>query len=306
MNKFKLALKIVGAVGIAFWTACCFLGLFFASDGKMMVAIPVTLIIGVLLFLSYFLLLKFQDKDTRQGNAKSAKTLEFVFLGVYLATVVCSAYYVNHLVKTYNSRDSIRETARNAIGELTVTFSTEDNVMYSYREWVGEELSRYQRHVSDNPENYAGDTDLLWVDFEDKLLNEGYENLELKVNECINQIEASVVDAWYLPTLLQRLKELQQKPEWEQEAVEFSKGHEYTENDPFEPVSTKDCAGITDGLTQTDFSVSGVAIFIMVVLQVVILLAYLLFVKWHGIRQGPKLGEDVGVWVWDDKKKQNQ
>ena len=58
MNKtLKLVFLIVSLIGLLFWTACCFLGLYFATDGKLMVAIPVTLIIALALFFSYLLML---------------------------------------------------------------------------------------------------------------------------------------------------------------------------------------------------------------------------------------------------------
>lgn len=305
MKKLKLVLKIVGALGIAFWIVCCFLGLFFANNGNTMVALPIALLIGVLMFLSYFLMLKMQDKESRQSDAKRAKTMEIVWLCVYLVTMLFSAFYVNHLVNTYDSREEIREQASDAIDELKVTFATSDAVNNSYREWVSAELVRYQLHVDDNPELYQGDHNLLWIDFEDKLLANGYENLESRVNYSLDQIKATVIDNWYLPTLLQRLKELTQKEEWEQQVVEFSKGHEYTkEHEAYQPVSNYNCYGITSGLTTTSFNFSAISILIMVALQIIILLGFLISIKLGGGREKIKTSETGAIRSWTSVKQQ--
>lgn len=297
MKKLKLILTIVGVVGIAFWLVCCFQGLFFASNGNLMVAIPVTLLFGVAMFLFYFLLLKSQDKIATQGNAKEARRMGYVWLGLYMVTVLCSAFYFNHLVSTYENREYIKEQARKGINELKVTFSP-DGAPGSYREWVAEELGRYERHML--AEGYQGDTAVLWAEFEDNLINEDYENLESKVNASLGQIKASVVDNWYLPTLLQRLKELGQKEEWEKQVVNISKSHEYTQDDPFCPKSEVDVTDCTDKLTHATFSFSRTAIIIMIVLQFVILLAYLLFIKW---RFGKIITPEADVWPGPENKK---
>lgn len=279
----KIALKIVGIIGLLFWTACCFLGVYFATDGKLVIAIPVTLLIGVALFLSYLLMLKLQDRAVTQGNRDRAKTTGIIMLCVYIVATLCSAYYINHLVKTYENKESIQNIAASAIEELNVTFDTigADN---SYRDWVRAELRDYKRNVRLKVNNgtITTDTTLLWTKFNGSLLDNGYKNLETTVNETTAQVNASVVDAWYLPTLLTRLKELERKKAWEDEAIEYSKGHEYTQDDPFAPVSHIDCANLSNPLTQDNFKVSIPAILIMLALQVIILLAYLLGLKTGG------------------------
>lgn len=279
----KIALKIVGIIGLLFWTACCFLGVYFATDGKLVIAIPVTLLIGVALFLSYLLMLKLQDRAVTQGNRDRAKTTGIIMLCVYIVATLCSAYYINHLVKTYENKESIQGIAASAIEELNVTFDTigADN---SYRDWVRAELRDYKRNVRLKVNNgtITTDTTLLWTKFNGSLLDNGYKNLETMVNATTAQVNASVVEAWYLPTLLTRLKELERKKAWEDEAIEYSKGHEYTQDDPFTPVSRIDCANLSNPLTQDNFKVSIPAILIMIALQVIILLAYLLGLKTGG------------------------
>lgn len=279
----KIALKIVGIIGLLFWTACCFLGVYFATDGKLVIAIPVTLLIGVALFLSYLLMLKLQDRAVTQGNRDRAKTTGIIMLCVYIVATLCSAYYINHLVKTYENKESIQNIAASAIKELNVTFDPNETDN-SYRDWVKKELRAYQRNtrIKVNNGTITTDTTLLWTKFNGSLLDNGYKNLETTVNETTAQVNASVVDAWYLPTLLTRLKELERKKAWEDEAIEYSKGHEYTQDDPFTPVSRIDCANLSNPLTQDNFKVSIPAILIMIALQVIILLAYLLGLKTGG------------------------
>lgn len=312
--KLKLVLKIVGAIGIAFWTACCFLGLFFASDGNMMVAIPITLIIAVLLFLSYFLMMKFQDKDTRQGNAKNAKTLELVFLAVYLVVMVCSAYYVNHIVKVETEyKDQVRNDALQAIEELSITFDNEeyDFSQKSYRQYVDDQTNSYITQLK-KEDAYRGDNDPKVSDFTEYMLGNGqhrddddnYSNLEMEVNDKLDMIYNGVYD-WNIFSVLPMLHDLEiYKPIWEEKLMEYSRAKESEEypflaEEPFrggEYYSDYDCYGLSEPLTHANFQISGKTVLITVVLQIVILLAYLLFIKWGGVRRGPKPGENIRVW----------
>lgn len=297
----KIALKIVSIVGLLFWTACCFLGLYFATDGKLAIAIPVTLVIAVALFLSYLLMLKMQDKSATQGNRDRARTIGFIMLGVYVVATICSAYYINHLVKTYDSREDIRMTAAKAIEELDVTFNEDAKTEHSYRDWVFRELGSYKRHVRVNPDSFPEDTTVLWTTFKSSLLENGYQNLEANVNGATGQIEASVVDGWYLPKLLTRLKELERKSEWEEKVVEYSKNNERTKADPFVPVSTVSCDKLSAPLTEDNFKVSGTAILIMVALQVIILLGYLLGLKIGGKNDKIVTDEHGSTRTWSSR-----
>lgn len=302
MNKtLKLVLMIVSIIGLLFWTACCFLGMYFADDGKLMVAIPITLVIALALFFSYLLMIKTQDKDATQGNRDRAKTVNIIMICVYAIATIGSAYYINHLVKTYDSKADIQKTAAAAIEELEVTFSEDANTANSYRDWVYTELERYKRHTRVNSDNFTTDTTLLWPKFKESLLENGYQNLESTVNENTSQIRASVVNSWYLFGLLTRLKDLERKAEWEEEVVEFSKNHEYTQNDPFAPVSNVSTDNLSAPLTQDNFKVSVPAILIMVALQVIILLGYLLGLKTGGKNDKIVTSDTGSTRSWSSK-----
>lgn len=312
--KLKLVLKIVGAIGIAFWIACCFLGLFFASDGNMLVAIPVTLVIAVLLFLSYFLMIKFQDKETRQGNAKNAKTLELVFLTVYLVVMVFSAYYVNHIVKVETEyKDQVRNEARQAIEELKITFDNKeyDFSQKSYRQYVDDQTNSYITQLKKEG-SYKGDKDPKIYDFIEYMIGYGqhenddynYLNLEKEVNDKLEMIYKGVY-YWKMFSVLPFLHDLEvYKPIWEENLMEYSRAKEsekypFLAEEPFrggEYYSEYDCHGLSEPLTRTSSQISGMTILIIVVLQIVILLAYLLFIKWGGTRRGPKPSDNIRHW----------
>ena len=299
----KIALKIVSIVGLVIWTACCFFGLFFATDGNYMVTVSVTLLFAVAMFLSYFLMRKMQDKSATQGNRDRAKTVGLIMLAIYVIASVCSAFYINHLVKSFNCKEEIQRRAANAINELNVTFS-EDAGPNSYRAWVDEEKGRYERHLMNHPEEVGNNSiEKELADFESTLLPEDYEVLEANVNETTEQIKASVVDGWYIPTLLTRLKELQNKPLWEEQVVDYSTAHEYTKYDSFdkEIVSSEDCKSLTDELTHADFNISSIAILIVLALQLIILLGYLMSLKTGGKNDKIVTSDQGSMRSWSSK-----
>ena len=297
----KIALKIVGLIGLLIWTLCCFLGVYFVSDGNLIIAIPVALFIALALFLSYLLMLKMQDKNATQGNRDRAKIVGIIMLVVYVLVTIGSAFFINHLGKTFDSKSDIQKTAAMAIEELEVTFSEDSRTENSYRNWVNNELVRYKRNVRHNHDSITADTTLLWPKFNSNLLDEGYQNLENTVNETTRQIRASVVNAWYLPTLLTRLKQLERKSEWEQKVVEFSKNHEYTQNTPFTPVVSVSSANLSEPLTRIDLRVSIPAVLIIIALQFIILLGYLLGLKTGGKNDKIVTSDKGNIRSWSQR-----
>ena len=295
----KTALKIVSIVGLLFWTACCFFGLFFASKGNWTMAIPITLLLGVALFVSYLIMLKMQDKGLVQGDRDRARTTGIIMLCVYIIATLISAFYVNHFIKTFESKDEIRAKVAPAVDELKVTFDQSGDVRGSYLNWVEAAAGSYATYLENNPTGGSIDTEI--ANFEDALLGneagsgEDFASLAANVNERLKSIENVVVDRWWITLLLQRIEELQtQKPVWEGKVLEFSKKHEYAVTDlPYELQSKHNYADITAPLTDANFKVSGTSILIMVALQVLILLGYLLSLKTGG-KQGKIVTDDRG------------
>lgn len=307
-SKLRLVLKIVGALGIAFWLVCCFLGLFYASDGNSLVAFPVTFFIGVLLFLSYFLMMRFQDKDTRQGNAKNAKTQELVFLAVYFVVMVCSAYYVNHIVRVETKlKAEVRDKAIGAIDELTTIFDTDldHNDNDSYRKYVSKQVDIYKTRLQAENSNVEQSSVVNFRNYmlgldEYSYAENNYSNLEMEVNKKLDLIDKSVT-LWNLFSVLPSLHDLEtNKLIWENKVEEYSKAkknEEYPFVEPFECKSKYyDCTNLTEPLTHATFQFSGTAVLIIVVLQIVILLAYLLFAQWPQKNSRPKLDDGMRTW----------
>lgn len=294
----KIALKIVSIIGLIFWTICCFFGMFFAFNGNYVIAIPLTLLVGVALFLSYLLMLKMQDKSATQGNRDRARTIGFIMLGVYVVATICSAYYINHIVKTMECKDEVRAKVSPALDELALTFDmvcdenncTSDKIG-SYLNWVSAAAASYAMHLE--AEGTSGNVDSQVANFRDRLLGtetgseSDFYSLAKTVNGEIVSIKNIVVDRWWLPTLYDRLNELQtkKKSDWESKVVEFSEKDEFAKTDyPYQLKSENNFSDteLTDFLTQDNFKVSGTAILIMVALQVLILLGYLLGLKTGG------------------------
>lgn len=295
----KKALKIVSIVGLLFWMACCYLGLFFAT-GNYLITIVVTLLIGVAMFLSYLLMLKLQDKGATQGNRDRARASGLAMLGVYVVASLVSAFYINHLVKTFEYKEEIQNEAKEAVNELRVTFNKEkDNpVANSYRDWVNKRVGDLVTHLE--AIDYEGKTYTLAETFAKNLLGTaeggnsegGYENKESEVNMALDDIQRHVVDNWNMFYVLGDLKELGNKETWEKDVEKFSKPESYNDlaesakdvlNQPFKPLQDHPAPDITK-LTQATFSISGMAILFIVALQIIILLGYLLGMKTGGGR----------------------
>lgn len=304
----KTALKIVSIVGLLFWITCCFFGLFFVSKGTWVIAISIALLLGVALFVSYLIMLKMQDKDITQGNRDRARVTGIIMLCAYIVATLVSAYYVNHFVKTFEQKKDIRKKVGPAINELKVTFDQSGKVKGSYLEWVESAAGSYKTHLENNPTGGAIDTEV--TDFKDALLgnNAGSENnfesLAVKVNESLVDIENVIIDRWWIPTLLQRIDELQtQKQEWEEKVVEFSKKHEYAVTDlPYQLQSKHNYSNISEPLTDANFKVTGTSLIVMIALQVIILLGYLLGMKTGGGRDKIVTSETGSIRSWSNTK----
>ena len=300
----KTALKIVSIVGLLLWMACCYLGLFFATDGNYPITICVTLLIGVVLFLSYLLMLKMQDKGATQGNRDRARTTGFVMLGVYIVASLVSAFYINHFVKTFDMKGTIQKGAKAAINELDMTFDPNDvnPLPNSYRQWILDKSQGYKTSLKNNGFNGSISTEV--EAFENMLLgteDEGYINLETIVLDNLNKIEKSI-DGWNFFTVVDRLHDLQNKKAWENQVVEYSKAHEYTKVEPFKPVQEHPCPPLEE-LTHASFiPVSFPAILIILALQLVILLGYLLGIKTGGGRDKIVTSDTGSIRSWSNTK----
>lgn len=313
----KTALKIVSIVGLLFWTACCYLGMFYATEGNYAVAICVTLLIAVALFLSYLLMLKMQDKGLVQGNRDRARTTGIIMLGVYIVATLCSAFFVNHFVKSFDGKETIQNEAKLSVDELKTTFNEENDnlVPNSYRNWVNDQTSALGIHLSDI--NYEGTITETQSEFSKKMLGTTgdqntpcYANLEQQVNDELFRIENAVVNAWNPFNALQCLKQLRNKSNWEAQVVEFSKPESHDNlmdfekhvlKTPFNPVQDHDAPSIAP-LTEANFSVTGISILIMVALQILILLGYLLSLRTGGGRDKIATSETGSIRSWSNTK----
>lgn len=296
----KTALKIVSIVGLLFWITCCFFGLFFVSKGHWEIAIPVALLLGVALFVSYLIMLKMQDKGLVQGNRDRARVTGIIMLCAYIVATLVSAYYVNHFVKTFEYKDNIRAKVKPAINELMVTFDTTGNVEGSYLKWVEAAAGSYRNQLKLYPPE-VGDTSTAIKNFYAVLKGtepgsvENFMNFADTVNSSLSSIEYVVIDHWLITSLWQRIHELEyEKQRWENKVLEFSKKDKYAETDyPYQLQSKHDCSNISEPLTDANFKVTGTSLIVMIALQVIILLGYLLSLKTGG-KQGKIVTDEHG------------
>lgn len=291
----KIALKIVGIIGLVLWTACCFFGLFYSVNGLWLPTIVITLLIAVALFLSYLLMLKMQDTSATMGNRDRAKRTGIIMLCVYVLASLVSAFYINHFIRTFECKDEIRAKVGPALDELNLTFDYVDgtDTIYSdkvgsYLNWVGGALDSYKIHLEAVGTNGYEDTQISQL--KDRLTGKDsesdsdYYTLAYEVKEKLGSIQNVVIDRWWITLVFQRLNELQtQKSLWESKVLEFSQRDEWAKtNHAFQLQSNHNYNDLTAPLTQTGFKVSGLSILIIVVLQVIILLGYLLGLKSGG------------------------
>lgn len=296
----KIALKIVSIIGLLFWTACCFFGMLYAFNGRLEIAIPLALLVGVALFLSYLVMLKMQDKNATQGNRDRAKTMSFIMLGVYVVAAICSAFYINHLVKVENEyKEETKENAELAIKELQTVFGNE-NTADSYMHYVQESaLPTYGTQLmqvsgqsaltqKDEDDMYELETWLLGTD--QYASKESFSELQKTVVQKMTQTSGAVKN-WNVFTsvsVLGRLKELiGSKPEYEAQLLSWVKSREkeaypFLHDEPFVYVPKEDCSNLLENVTHASFGISITAILIMVALQVIILLGFLLGMKTGG------------------------
>ena len=302
----KTALKIVGLVGLVLWTACCFFGLFYATNGNWLPAIVFTLLLAVALFLSYLLMLKMQDSNVTMGNRDRAKRTGIIMLCVYIIASLVSAFYINHLVKTeIDEKDQVKAQALQAVNELKTFFNTDTETEGNYRWYVESialptyETKWLEKNEGMSTESHQYESDM--EDFESYLLgisdsgnSDAFNGMEKTVNKDVKTME-KVFKNWNVFTSPAAIKQLQhlekQKPEYEKWLSDWAKSREdekYEEypflrdEERFMVSPTVSCTDIAAPLAKTGFKVSGPAILIIIGLQVVILLGYLLGLKSGG------------------------
>ncbi len=296
MNKtLKLVLMIVSIIGLLFWTACCFLGMLYAFDGRLEIAIPLTLLLAVALFLSYLLMLKTQDKNATQGNRDRAKTLGVVMIAVYAVATLVSAFYINHLVKVENEyKKETKDNATLAIKELETEFGDAETAG-SYEHYIyNTAIPTFETQLNLNmTANDSTDLELLekWLLGIDQFASSGsFSELREAVEKETKKMK-NAVKKWNVfnsVSVLRQLKELiENKPKQEEQLKAWVKSREKEEypflhDEPYEFSPEVDCTHLLDQVTHSSFKVSLVAILIMLALQVVILLGYLLGIKTGG------------------------
>lgn len=298
----KIALKIVGIIGLLFWTVCCFFGMLYAFNGRLELAIPLTLLIAVALFLSYLLMLKLQDRAVTQGNRDRAKTTGIIMLCVYIVATLCSAFYINHLVKVENEyKKDTKTNAELAIKELETLFG-DKKTADSYEHYIygdSKALATYETQLKGN----SGQNSLSKKDesdmeeLENWLLGTDQETSKESFVELKKTVEKELknpkkaINKWNVfnsATVMRYLKELvSNKPKYEKQLMTWVKSREdekypFLQEEPFNYQPQVDCSNLLDKVTQPDFKVSITAILIMIALQVIILLAYLLGLKTGG------------------------
>lgn len=322
----KTALKIVGIIGLVLWIACCFFGLFYGTNGNWLVTIVITLLVGVALFLSYLLMLKMQDKGVTQGNRDRAKRTGIIMLCVYVLASLASAFYINHLVKTeVDEKEQVKTKALQAINELKTFFNTDTESEGNYR-WYVESfaLPTYETRWLENNEGLSTESkkyDSDMEEFESYLLgisdsgnSDAFTGMEKAVNKDIKTIEKAFKN-WNVftsPVALKQLKHLEkQKPEYEKWLADWAKSREDEKYDEYPFLRDEerftvspavDCTGITAPLTQTGFNISGLAILIILALQVIILLGYLLGLKTGGKNDKITTDEHGSMRSWSSTK----
>lgn len=280
----KNALNILSGLGIAVWAICFFFGfncLIGTSDSAVVISAFVAILLAIAMGFLVFMLKKWSGRIIGV-SVSNARRNQMILLFIYFAIVIPTCGSVVHFINLETSiKEDIQPQAKEKYNELLTMISDEDT-KGSYRYYVEEQIRLFEEGEKAGNDS---DLDVRIADMRDQLTNDIYETsneIEDFLGYCI-----SSVDNWEPLTIANYLIKLDEKyAEWQDAFIEISKNCEYTKSEPYKPIDeyrdTKLSKAVCEGgIADADF----LSIMLMVLIQFVVLLTYLAYLRLD--RKGP-------------------
>jgi len=310
MSSFaKTLLTVLSVLGILAWGAGVFVGAHFAYDCSWPVSVSMGL--GSMLLMGFFFFLSCFYARPKAGSefGSGAMTKKWVFISLYLAVSIASAYYMIHAVACFTTfKTEIQEKANDEFTALKGMINEAASGQGSYKKYVNRQLAQYR---DANP--YFSDAAALDQEVADLsdlyLVKSQYPSLRGEIVSFGERAEYSIKhwDVFSVSSYLHQLDT--KKGEWDTALVKCSqKG---LEREPSNLHNAYEAIGPTYNDLATPLlnpSISNIDMassMTMAVLQVLILMSWLAVGIARDKRATGLQSNDGTVGVWGQNKNQN-
>ena len=304
MSSFvKTLLTILSVLGIMAWGTGVFVGAHFAYDCSWPVSVSLGL--GTALLMGFFFFLSCFYARPKAGSefGTGAMTKKWVFISLYLAVSIASAFYMIHAVACYTTfKSELQDKAADEFTALKTMINEAPSAQGSYKKYVNRQLAIYRDANPGNSDAAALDQEV--ADLSDLyLVKSRYPALRGEIVSFGEKAEYSIKH-WDVLTVSSYLHRLDtKKAEWDSLLVSCSLNGLQREpanlHNKFEPA----------GPTYTDLaapllhpSVSNID---MASLLTIIVLQILIFMSWIAVgfaldkRATGLKRNDNGVAMWN-------
>lgn len=306
MSKtIKIFLNVLSIAGILVWSVIVMIGVYYSAACSWAVAIPsaiaCALLMGFLLYLARY----FSQPKESNDFSVAGVVKKWVSFGLYCLVAIISAWWFCHAVAVATVlRAQVQPKAQVQLNELRAMINPTTGsgaAKGSYMEYVDSRLANY-RNYNPNNRHDSSELDADLRNLRDLLVtNSGYPLTAAEIKD-FGERASYAVDNWDLLTVGSYVDELgKKKVEWEKKLVECSrKGNvdEFTSlHVEYAPLSTHD-TNLAAPLFDTGAGgVTGYAVMLMLLLQIIILLSWLA-VSVDKVRAPRGVGENSFITTW--------
>lgn len=299
----KVFLWILSCIGLLCWCACFTFGYSYSEGGALNMSIILGVALLVAMGLAFWLMVRWSHPKSEDHKA-NAKNKEIAYSAVYLILSALSISGVAKFVTVQSTvKDKVRTIALQRMDELETIFGDE-NTPGSYLAYVEEKaatlaISVAARYTGTDESGKNDNVRVAVATFKDRMTKDGqFENLQNTVNNFLDHCRYSF-NHWIPWTVTRYLNELDEKlPSWEEEVMQMSTASPWTENEPYKVDTVSKGNKLINMVKNPEGGIfTGLAILLIIVLQVIILLSYLTGRDWN--KGGPVRGDKgLNVRTW--------
>lgn len=296
----KIILNTLCVIGLILWVLCFYIGFAYYRPDAVMTTIIAAVFVFLLMGGLVYLMKRFGDPASLAGdiNYNVARNTERLCWVIYAIISLVSAVFILHFVNIdLNHKDRIINDANNQVEELARIFALpETKTQDSYCDWVEKRVKAYTENIKNE-----GTRKAQAAKKRSELMPPNCKMLLTQADDLRGYSAWSLQNTWYWwfggANQMQQLETM--KPKYEAELMEYSKaakGAVYDMNAIHHEPLTKELANLSGN------DVTFMGILLVLILQALILLAYIAFRP--NRPDGPTRAKGDGIRVYDPKRAQ--
>lgn len=282
----KIFLNVLSGIGLLAWCSCFALGFNYQQGGAL--TISLLLFVFLIAFLGMLLYLMKRWSNPKISDHKAnAKKREMICGALYVLAIIFSVGGVAQFITVQTSvKNEVSPLVQQRIMELERVFGDE-NTQGSYLHHIQEIIMPTYTKYLESKYDDDNTIQLALSRLQDELTKDGdFTVLQDNVESFLGYCRYSVQN-WVPWTVSAYISELDNNiGDWEAQVTEMSTNHEWASSEPFVINSIAKDKLVNRIINPSDSIFSGLAILLMIVMQVVILLSYLAGRDWsHNVRK---------------------